>query len=44
MEGDQVGQDSSAGIEGACVDSEEDTWYKLISSTDGLKDGLLDFF
>ena len=42
VEGDQVGRDSSAGIEGACVSSEKDTWYKLISSTDDLKDGLLE--
>ena len=42
VEGYQVGQDSSTGIKGACVDSEEDTQYKLISCTDGLKDGLLE--
>ena len=36
MEGDQEGRSSSAGVEGACVDSEES-----ISSIEGLKNGLL---
>ena len=42
MEGDQEGQDISAGIEGACVDSEEDTWSESIPSIEGFRNGLLE--